>query len=128
MSALYLTEADVDRLLDIHVAIDAVEEAFRRLAAGEAINVPRQRAKGTGIVLHTMSAAAPYLGVVGWKAYTTSSHRARFHVGLYDADSGAPVALIEANRLGQLRTGATTGVAVEWMALLDAAEVGLFGS
>ena len=72
MPALYLTEADVNQLLDMSLAIEVVEEAFRQLADGKADNVPRVRAKGRGIVLHTMSAAADYLGLVGWKCYTTT--------------------------------------------------------
>lgn len=127
MPALYLTEADVEQLLDIELAIEVCEEAFRRLAAGEAHNIPRERAQAPGIILHSMSAAAAYLGLVGWKCYTTTRSGALFHVGLYDT-SGALVALIEADRLGQLRTGATTGVAVEAMADRQATEMGLFGS
>jgi alanine dehydrogenase len=128
MSALYLTEADVARLLDIRVAIDVVEEAFRRLASGEATNVPRERAAAPGIVLHTMSAAAAYLGITGWKCYTTTRPGARFLVGLYSNQTGSPVALIEAELLGQLRTGAATAVAAQWMAPLAATEIGLFGA
>jgi ornithine cyclodeaminase/alanine dehydrogenase-like protein (mu-crystallin family) len=127
MPALYLTEADVDRLLDIDVAIAACEEAFRRLAAGEAEHVPRARAKAPGVILHSMSAAAGYLGLVGWKCYTTTRDGAAFLLGLYDA-GGQMVALVEADRLGQLRTGATTGVAVELMADPQATEMGLFGA
>ena len=128
MSVLYLTEADVDRLVDMRAAVDVVTEAFRRLAAGEADNVPRARAQAPGIVLHTMSAAAGYLGLVGWKCYTTTKQGAQFHLGLYSQHSGKLVALIEANRLGQLRTGAVTGVAASWMAAADAHEAGLFGT
>jgi alanine dehydrogenase len=127
MAAIYLTEAEVDRLLNIKLAIEVCEEAFRRLAAGEADNVPRARAQAPGIILHSMSAAAAYLGLVGWKNYSTTRKGAKFHVGLYDL-SGSLVALIEADRLGQLRTGATTGVAVEAMADPAATEMGLFGS
>ncbi len=127
MAALYLTEADVDKLVDMPLAIDVCEEAFRHLAAREADNVPRTRAIAPGIVLHSMSAAAAYLGLVGVKTYTTTRDGARFRLDLYDA-SGALVAMIEADRLGQLRTGATTGVAVQAMADPQATEVGLFGS
>ena len=127
MAAIYLTEADVERLLDIRVAIEVCDEAFRRWGAGEADNVPRVRAQVPGIVLHTMSAAASYLGVVGWKCYTTTRKGARFHLGLANLD-GEMLALIEADRLGQLRTGATTGVAATAMALPTASEVGLFGA
>jgi ornithine cyclodeaminase/alanine dehydrogenase-like protein (mu-crystallin family) len=97
------------------------------LAAGEAEHVPRSRVKGPGVILHSMTAAAGYLGYVGWKCYTTTREGAKFLLGLYD-NSGALVALIEADQLGQLRTGATTGVAVELMAAPEASEVGLFGA
>lgn len=128
MSVLFLKEADVQSLLDIRLVIDAVEEAFRRQAAGEAHNVPRVRAVAPGIVLHSMSAAAAYLGLVGWKNYTATRSGAKFHVAVYDQTSGDWLALIEADWLGRLRTGATTGVAAEWSAPREAHDVGLFGA
>jgi len=128
MTAVYLTEGDVRELLDMEIAIDVVEEAFRQLASGAAMNVPRARAQAEGLYLHTMSATAQYLGCAGWKAYTTTSNGARFHVGLYSIKSGELIALIEANHLGQLRTGAASAVATECMARPDAKVVGLFGS
>jgi ornithine cyclodeaminase/alanine dehydrogenase-like protein (mu-crystallin family) len=66
--------------------------------------------------------------MVGWKAYTTTRAGARFHVCLSDAATGQPAAFIEANFLGQLRTGAASGVATEIMARPDAKVVGLLGS
>ena len=128
MPALYLTEDDVRDVVDMETAIDAVEEAFRRLADGTANNVPRRRAFAPGIVLHSMSAAAEYLGLVGWKNYTTCSSGARFHVAIYDAETGEMTALIEADYLGQMRTGAASGVATSYMARPDAKTVGLFGT
>ncbi len=128
MTALYLTEADVRELLDMDIAIEVVEEAFRQLGQGGATNVPRARAHAPGITLHTMSAVAAYLGYGGWKAYTTTAQGARFHVGLYSTKSGELTALIEADYLGQLRTGAASAVAAECMARPDAKVVGLFGS
>src|SRR5688572_29829333 len=68
MPALYVTEAEVRELLDMETSIGVMEEVFEQLAAGKATNVPRTRAKSPGICLHTMSAAAEYLGLVGWKA------------------------------------------------------------
>jgi ornithine cyclodeaminase/alanine dehydrogenase-like protein (mu-crystallin family) len=127
MPALYLTESEVTELIDMKTSIEVCEEAFRRLAANEADNVPRARCSAPGIMLHSMSAAAAYLGMVGWKMYATTRHGARFHVGLYD-QSGELVALFEADKLGQLRTGATTGVAVQAMADPEATEMGLFGA
>ena len=127
MPLLYITEDEVSRLLDMPMAVDAVEGAFRALAEGKAHNVPRVRAKGQGIVLHSMCAAADYLGLVGWKQYTTTRQGACFHVGLYDQLSGELVALVEADRLGQLRTGAVTGAAAKLLARQASDEVGLIG-
>ncbi len=128
MSGLYLTESDVKAVADVRLAAEAVEEAFAQLARGAADNQPRRRVRAGGIVLHSMSAAADYLRRVGWKQYTTTRQAARFLVGLYDADTGALEALIEANRLGQLRTAAATGVAVKYLSPAGAAELGLIGS
>ncbi len=128
MPVLYLSENDVRELVDMEDAIEVIEEIFRQLAAGNALNTPRSRTAAPGITLHSMAAAAPYLGVVGWKQYTTTKSRARFHVALYDATSGEMLALIAADYLGQLRTGAASGVATEYMARPDAKYVGLFGT
>lgn len=128
MSALLLTENDVRELMDMETSIEVLEEAFRQLGIGGAENVPRARARAPGIMLHTMSAAAEYLGLVGWKAYTTTAAGPQFHVGVYRAEDGVMVALIEANYLGQLRTGAASGVATEYMARPDAQVVGILGS
>jgi ornithine cyclodeaminase/alanine dehydrogenase-like protein (mu-crystallin family) len=128
MSVLFINEADVDRLLDIRQAIDAVQDAFGQLAAGRAMNVPRVRAKAQGIVLHTMSAASDALGLVGVKCYTTTRQGARFHLNLYEQASGRLLAIVEAGRLGQLRTGAVTGLAASFLAPPAVAELGLFGT
>ncbi len=128
MSALYLQESDVRELLDMELAIDVVDEAFQQLAEGHASNVPRQRAHAPGIYLHTMSAAADYLGMVAWKTYTTTAAGTRFLVGLYSQKDGSLLALIEADYLGQLRTGAASGVATSYMARPDSKVVGLFGT
>lgn len=128
MSALYLTEDDVLWLLDLPTAIQCVEAAFRALASGEAENQPRRRVAAPGFQLHAMSAAAGYLGFAGHKCYSTTRERAVFHVMLYDAATGQPAAMIEANHLGQLRTGAASAVATRAMARPDAAFVGCFGT
>jgi ornithine cyclodeaminase/alanine dehydrogenase len=128
MPALFLTESDVRELLTMELAIEAVEDGFRRLAAGEAMNVPRRRARTSDVVLHTMSAGCSAYGLVGFKAYTTSRHGNRFHVVLYNGSTGAMVAVIEADWLGRVRTGAASGVATAYMARPDATEVGVFGA
>ncbi|MDB5384357.1 MAG: Ornithine cyclodeaminase [Planctomycetaceae bacterium] len=128
MSALYLNEADVRELLDMELAIDVIEQAFQQWANDRASNVPRQRAKAPGAILHSMCATADYLGLVGWKVYTTTRGGAKFLVGVSRQSDGELLALIEANYLGQLRTGAASGVATSYMARPDSKVVGMFGS
>jgi alanine dehydrogenase len=128
MSCLYLTEDDVTQLLTMPIAISALEDAFRALAEGKAQNIPRRRASGGSSLLHSMSAAAEYLGLVGWKQYVTSRAGARFLFGMHDVATGKLTGLFEANRLGQQRTGAATGVALKHLTSCDFSTLALFGA
>lgn len=128
MPVLLLTEEDVRQLLTMDMALEAVEEALRGMALDEAQNMPRVRCQTDHVMLHVMSAAAKTLGVIGCKAYTTGRKGSHFHVALYDGKNGILLALLQADYLGQMRTGAASGVATQYMAGPEAQEVGLFGS
>jgi ornithine cyclodeaminase/alanine dehydrogenase-like protein (mu-crystallin family) len=110
-------------------ALVAVEASLIHRAQGLAVNRPRERvAGGPDVHVNTMQAADYELGVFGLKTYTLASGVYRFFVYLYGTESGELLAIIEANRIGQLRTGAATGIATDLMARRDAAEVGVIGS
>jgi ornithine cyclodeaminase/alanine dehydrogenase len=126
--ALLLREHHVTELLDIQTAIDAVEEVLRDQAEGVATNRPRYRVAMPTSQLHVMSAGDKKLGVMGLKTYTVSRKGARFLVLLYSAETGDMLAMIEADRLGQMRTGAASGVATKYMARASAETVGIFGT
>jgi len=128
MSILLLTEDDVRQLLTMDTALDAVEDVLRQFAADEAQNVPRARCQTDQAMLHLMAGASNRLGMMGYKVYGTSRQGANFHVGLFDGVTGALLALIQADYFGQVRTGAASGVATQYLARPDAREVGLFGS
>jgi ornithine cyclodeaminase/alanine dehydrogenase-like protein (mu-crystallin family) len=128
MNVLYLTEADVKSLLTMDLALEAVEAAFRKISLDEAVNIPRQRCQTDQVMLHVLPAAAKTLGAIGFKAYTTGKFPASFHVHLYDPKTGGPTAILEADHLGRVRTGAATGVATKKLARADAATVGIIGS
>lgn len=128
MSVLYLTEAEVARVLTMDLALDAVAAAFRKLALDEAANVPRQRCQTDHVMLHVLPAAAKTMGVIGFKAYTTTRAGARFHITLYDGKTGEMTAILEADLLGQFRTGAASGVATRKLARADAATLGCIGT
>jgi len=110
------------------VAIEAVEAGLRKLALDEAENVPRSRCRTDHVMLHMMSAAVKGVGYVGYKAYATSKTGAHFQVGLFDGRTGQPVALMQADYLGQVRTGAASAVATRYLARGDAATLGVYGA
>ena len=125
---LYLRESDVEELLSPADAVDAVERCFLHLAQGQAENRPRCRIGLLGGQLNVMSAADLELGVTGLKSYVGFPEGARFVVVLFSADEPEVLALIEADRLGQLRTGAASAVAVRHLAKPGAASLGLIGT
>ncbi len=108
-------------------ALAAVERVFGELGRGAAQNRPRQRVRAGGRMLHAMSAASDGAGLLGLKAYCTGRDGASFLMVVFDAGSGEPVALIEADALGQIRTGAATGVAARWLAPEGASRLGMIG-
>jgi ornithine cyclodeaminase/alanine dehydrogenase-like protein (mu-crystallin family) len=128
MVPLYLTETDVEQLVTMDLALEAVTTAFRKLALEEAENIPRQRCQTDHVMLHVLPAAAKTLGIIGFKAYTSSKEGTRFHVTLYDGKTGQLQAWLEADILGQFRTGAATGVATRKLARTDARTVGCLGT
>ena len=129
MGVLLLTEDDVRRLLTMDMALEAVEQGLRKMGLDEAQNVPRSRVQTDHSMLHTMSASAKSLGVMGAKVYATSRKGpTRFHLSLFDGKTGSLLCLMQADYLGQMRTGAASGVATKYMARPDAAEVGVYGS
>ena len=147
---LYLSEKDVCGLLHqgdellykdgldrfaMDQVIGLLEQGFRDWADGSAANEPRQRVRAPkladrgGTLLHLMGAADSRSGYIGCKAYTTSRSGGNFFfVLLFAADSGKPLATIEADYLGQVRTGAASAVATKYMARKDAYSLAIIGA
>jgi ornithine cyclodeaminase/alanine dehydrogenase-like protein (mu-crystallin family) len=125
--ALYLTEQDVEALLTVGDALVAVEDSFRRQAEGVVENRPRDRLRLDGGMLAVMAASDLGLGVAGIKTYAAGRGGASFVVVLFDASSHETIAVLEADRLGRLRTGAASGVAAKYLAREDARTLGVIG-
>jgi ornithine cyclodeaminase/alanine dehydrogenase-like protein (mu-crystallin family) len=126
---LLVTEADVESILTMPLALELVETSFRRLADGSAVSHSRRRLQVPGkTLLNYMAAADATGGYLGLKIYSISHGVARFVVPLFRAESGEMVALIEADYLGQMRTGAASGIATRVMAREDARTVGIIGT
>jgi ornithine cyclodeaminase/alanine dehydrogenase-like protein (mu-crystallin family) len=124
---LYLTESDVFELVSPALAVDAVEACFRRMASGDVEIAPRRRLRLPEGALADMVAADAELGVAGGKLYAATSAGTTFVVCLFDSETSELVAVIEADRLGQLRTGAASGVAARHLARSDARTLGVIG-
>lgn len=124
---LYLNESDVAALLDPADAVEVVEASFRRMAAGDVEIAPRRRLRLPEGALADMAAADRGLGVAGAKLYAATSQGATFVVCLFDAESSELVAVIEADHLGCLRTGAASGVAARHLARRGATTLGVLG-
>ncbi len=126
---LHISEEQVRAALPMTEAVELVEEAFRRLADGRMINHPRRRIRlAAGSFLHAMEAGDNVSMTFAAKMYVTGRAGARFVVTLFDAERSALLAVIDADALGQIRTGAASGVATKHLARRDADDLGLIGS
>jgi len=126
---LHISEAEVRSVLTMTMAIEAVEEISRKQANGEVIVHPRRRFElPAGGFFHYMAAADFKAGYVAMKQYTFVRGKIRFLVPLYEVATGDLVALIEADYMGQIRTGAASGVATKYLARTDARVVAIVGT
>jgi alanine dehydrogenase len=121
----FFTESDVLTHLPVGRAIDVLEEAFRLWGRGEATDSPRRRIRLDRGFFHIMTAAIYGQGVHGFKSYSVGGSTL---VNLYDSSSGELLALLQAGNLGQIRTGAASGLATRFMARSDSSTVACIGS
>ena len=124
---LYLTESDVTELASPADAVEVVEACFRRLAAGQVQNAPRRRLSLREGALADMAASDLELGFAGGKLYTATPEGTAFVVCLFETDGPRLAAVIEADHLGRLRTGAASAVAARYLARADASTLGILG-
>lgn len=124
---LYLSERDVEGLITAGEAVPVIEQSFLRMAAGSVETVPRRRLGFDDGTFAVMSAVDRGLGYAGAKLYTAMAGRAAFVVCLFELQTGTPVAVIEADALGQRRTGAASGVAARHLARAGADSLGIIG-
>ncbi|MBI2872295.1 MAG: ornithine cyclodeaminase family protein [Chloroflexi bacterium] len=125
---LLLKDSEVDRLITMDDALASVEEMFRELGQGRVSVFPRTKLRSPSGSLFVLGAANLYQGVMGAKCYTVMGHNYTFYVLLFDANDGNLLLIVRADRLGALRTGASTGVAAKHLARQGAEVVGVLGA
>ena len=111
---LFLSETDIQELLPMERALECVEASFVAQGSGKAVNRSRERILLPQTSLHYMAAALPEEKWLGMKIYTVARTGLRFVVLLFDAETGGLLALMEADYLGRIRTGAASGVATKY--------------
>lgn len=126
--ALWIAEADVAALVDMPEAVQALEAGLRAEARGEALNMTKTHVAWDGATLHALGAVFPAAGFAGTKTWAHTPRGATPLLLLYDAGTGELRAVVEAFVLGQLRTGAASGVATRWLAAEDADELAIVGT
>lgn len=126
---MWISEADVVSMMDMPEAVAALEKGLLAEAAGEAQNMVKTHVEwGDGATLHAIGATFPKAGFAGTKTWSHTKGGATPLLIIFDSNTGALKAVIEAFALGQMRTAAASGVATRWLAAPDASEFAILGA
>ena len=125
---LFLRDEHVAQCVTMEEMLAAIENMQAHFGQGKAYNLGRRKIIAETGMLSVMGGGLYYEGVLGVKTYTVVRGSYSFQVSLYDAATGKLLCYTQANRLGQLRTGATTGVAVKHLANNGPLTVGIIGT
>ena len=126
--ALFLKDDDVQQSVSMSEMLEAIEHMQNKYGQGEAYNLTRRKIIAPGGLLSVMGGGLYYDNILGVKTYTVVKGKYSFQVSLYDAETGALLCYTQANRLGQLRTGATTGIAVKYLSNPNSSTLGIIGT
>lgn len=125
-----LLDADqVRRAFTMPMAIERLREGLAAQAAGDAVCPPRLSVAGPEpLALRLMPALVPSLRMMGFKAFHTTPAGVRYMVCLFDTETGALTAVMDAHELTAMRTGAVTGLASDILAPASVTSVAVIGS
>jgi len=126
--ALFLKDNEITTALSMDQMLDTIEKMQQNFGEGKAYNLARRKIIASGGLLAVMGGGLFYEGIIGVKTYTVVKGQYSFQVSLYDSDSGKLLCYCQANRLGQLRTGATTGIALKYIGKNTDKKVGIIGT
>lgn len=133
---ILLSDRDVERILSMEECIGVVEEAFRNLGLGNAVMplrtiIPIEEFNGVVLI---MPSYIKGLNALATKIVTFYPDNARFKLPVVNAyvivnnpKTGVVEAVIEANHLTAMRTGAVSGVATKYLARDDAKILAIIG-
>ncbi|MDE2838580.1 MAG: ornithine cyclodeaminase family protein [Chloroflexota bacterium] len=126
---LLINEQEVHDLLPMDECIEVLDAAFAEWAAGSVSNMPRYRLPLMRGAQQLMAGMSRDAGATGLKTYVSGTQGSgRMVVLLFSTEDGSLLAMLSANALGQIRTGAASGVATRHMARADASAVAIIGT
>ena len=123
-----LDEAQVREVLDMPGAITAMEALCREQAAEQTLSAERIHIRLPRGFLRILPGILAQSGVMGYKEFHTNGQGVRYSIHLFDFESGAPLAMMDANHVTAMRTGAMAAVALKYLSPPEAKRVGLIGS
>lgn len=132
-----LSESDARQLVSMSDAIAAVEQGFAAMARGHARNYPvvREVLGHQDAVFGVKTGADTQTPLLGLKAGGYWPHNAgKGHTNhqsatiLFDPDTGRASAVVSANYLTGIRTGAASAIATRWLSRPDSAVLAIIGT
>lgn len=124
----FIGEEEVRENLHYGELIDWLQKAFTMLDEGRAESSPRLRTRIGKTILNSLPAIIPELDISGEKVYLSGPDGAVFHYVLFRNSDCSVVAVMEANALGQMRTGALSALATRLMHGSTARHIHIIGS
>jgi alanine dehydrogenase len=132
---LYLSRADVERLLDVDSMLDALGSALVMFSSGMTSVPPRAGARvGDRGILGAMPGYVPGIALEVKLVSVFPGNHGRglpSHQGLiaiFDEDSGAPLVVMDGTYITAIRTGGTAAVAARVLARKDASVLAILGA
>lgn len=132
---LYLSRAEVERLLDIDSMLDALGKALVVFSSGITSVPPRSAARvaDRGLV----GVMAGYVPGIALEVKLVSVFPANHHrelpshqglITIFDEDTGTPLAVMDGTYITAIRTGGTAAVAARLLARNDASVLAILGA
>ncbi len=134
---LVISEQDARALVSVEDAIAAVEKSFAAMARGDARNYPvvREMVGHQDAVYGVKAGCDTGAPLLGLKAGGYWPHNAGRQLGnhqsstlLFDPDTGRASALVSANYLTGVRTGAASAIATKYLSRTDSTVLGIVGA
>jgi len=131
---LYLSRADVERLLDVDAMLDALAAALVAYSSGLASAPPRMAVRVERGLLGVMPGYVPGVALESKlvsvfpanQAHGLPSHQGL--IAMFDEESGTPLALMDGTYITAIRTGGTAAVAARVLARQDASVLAILGA